>query len=117
MQGQQHNTLWNHARQWQANAGNQRPSKGLSGLKLVAAWVIGSILMVFSLFAALVMMVLGIIMLPFIRRRMKKRMSEMQQRMQEAQDKANGRQNYSRNETREDGTDATTLDGEYQVKN
>ena len=72
--------------------------------------------MIFSLFAALVMMVLGIIMLPFIRRRMKKRMSEMQQRMQEAQDKASGRQNYSRDATREDGSSTETLDGEYQVK-
>lgn len=72
MQGQQHNTLWNQARQWQANAGNQRPSNGLSGLKLVAAWLIGGVVMIFSLFAALVMMVLGIIMLPFIRRRIKK---------------------------------------------
>ncbi|GED42749.1 hypothetical protein FBG13_11345 [Cobetia marina] len=116
MQGQQHNTLWNQARQWQANAGNQRPSQGLSGLKLVAAWLIGGVVMIFSLFAALIMMVLGIIMLPFIRRRMKKRMSEMQQRMQEAQDKANGRQNYSRDATREDGSSTATLDGEYQVK-
>ncbi|GAB2792950.1 hypothetical protein GCM10027040_18960 [Halomonas shantousis] len=69
----QGNAAWHAAQQWRERVHQTRPSQGMSGLRLIATWLLfGTMLIVGTLFG-LFFLLIGWAMLPFLRHRMKKR--------------------------------------------
>ncbi|MCS2610954.1 hypothetical protein [Halomonas dongshanensis] len=109
------NAAWQAASQWRARA-TQTQATGLAGaLKLLLAWVIFGALLIISVVLGVFLLLLGLIMMPFVRYKMKKRMEQM--RAERAQDIGGG---AAHNRDRYDGTHARSphdvLEGSYEVK-
>ncbi|QEA38925.1 hypothetical protein FGL86_07460 [Pistricoccus aurantiacus] len=100
---------WQAARQWQERARRARPSTAMSGPKLVMTWLLFGVMMILGTVIGLFFLLVGWLMLPLVRRRMKKRMEQM--RADQATDIDEGF--YA--DHRPGGTQQV-LEGDYQVK-
>ncbi|MGC3873640.1 hypothetical protein ACPF7Z_10260 [Halomonas sp. GXIMD04776] len=104
------NAAWQAARQWQNRARQARPSSQASGLKLAITWLLFGVMMIVGTLLGLFFLLVGWLMLPLVRHRMKKRLEQM--RANQAQDVGSGhaQPRHSRQGSRH------VLEGDYQVK-
>ncbi|ALM54784.1 hypothetical protein AR456_17180 [Halomonas huangheensis] len=102
------NAAWRIASLWQQKARQARPAGQLSGIKLVLAWVIGCTMLIVATLLGLTFSLIGLLMLPLVRRRMKKRME--QARAQHAEDIGPVHQKYSQTQSDD------ILEGQYEIK-
>lgn len=117
-QGQDHNAAWMAARQWRERARQARPTGGMSGPRLVLTWLLFGAMMIVGTLLGLVFLLVGWLMLPFLRHRMKKRMEQM--RAEQAEDVGGGAHREAPSREREArrgrGVGHDTLEGDYVVK-
>nr|WP_298412115.1 hypothetical protein [uncultured Halomonas sp.] len=115
------NAAWQAARQWQARARQARPtldangfdasgSKG-SGFKLILTWLMFGVVMVIGTFIGLFFLLIGWLMMPLVRHRMKKRMEQM--RADRAQDVGTG---SAHPEHHRPYREQQVLEGDYRIK-
>ncbi len=118
-QGRDQNAAWLAAKQWRERARQARPSRGMSGPRLVLTWLLFGVMMIVGTLLGLVFLLIGWLMLPFLRHRMKKRMERM--RAEQAHDlggTAYRRETYTR-ETRARESrrgERDVLEGDFEVK-
>lgn len=67
------NAAWQAARSWQARARRARPSATMSGPRLLFTWLMFGVLMLVGSVLGLFFLLVGWLMLPVVRHRMKKR--------------------------------------------
>ncbi|MFG6176873.1 hypothetical protein ACGTN6_06500 [Halomonas sp. THAF12] len=117
-QGRDQNTAWMAAEQWRERARRARPSRGMSGPRMILTWLLFGAMMIVGTLIGLVFLVIGWLMLPFLRHRMKKRMERM--RADQAQDL--GGATYREGRAREHQArqsragERDVLEGDYEVK-
>lgn len=68
----QDNAAWQAARAWQARAHRARPSASMSGPRLFFTWLMFGVLMLVGTVLGLFFLLVGWLMLPLVRHRMKK---------------------------------------------
>ncbi|MDW5378915.1 hypothetical protein R6258_18515 [Halomonas sp. HP20-15] len=66
------NAAWQAARAWQARARRARPSASMSGPRLFFTWLMFGVLMLVGTVLGLFFLLVGWLMLPLVRHRMKK---------------------------------------------
>lgn len=109
----QNNAAWQAARQWQERARQARPSPHMSGPKLVLTWLLFGVMMIIGTMLGLFFLLLGWLMLPLVRHRMKKHAEAF--RARHARDIGGGCHPQQRSD------DQTTrgqrvLEGEYEIR-
>ncbi len=104
------NAAWQAARQWQQRARQARPSSSMSGPKLVLTWLLFGAMMIVGTVLGLFFLLVGWLMLPLLRHRMKKRAEAF--RAQHAQDIGGDYHSHRPNQApRRD-----VLEGDYEIK-
>ncbi|WP_227367483.1 hypothetical protein [Halomonas sp. M20] len=117
------NAAWQAARQWQVRARQARPtqdangsrtsgSKG-SGFKLILTWLMFGVMMVIGTLLGLFFLLIGWLMLPLVRHRMKKRMEQM--RANQAHNVGSGTAQSQQGDQRPH-REQQVLEGDYQIK-
>jgi hypothetical protein len=107
----QYNAAWQAARQWQERARQARPSRTMSGPRLFLTWLMFGAMMIVGTLLGLFFLLVGWLMLPLVRHRMKKQVEAF--RAQQAQDIGGG--SYRRHERPFD-TPRQMLEGDYEVR-
>ena len=110
----QDNAAWQAARHWQERARQARPAARMSGPKMVLTWLLFGAMMIVGTVLGLFFLLVGWLMLPLLRHRMKKRAEAF--RAQHAHDigggfHSNDAQRRNGNLHRQD-----VLEGDYEVK-
>ncbi|WP_048305838.1 hypothetical protein [Halomonas sp. PR-M31] len=115
------NAAWQAARQWQARARQARPTADASGstsngsksngFKLILTWLMFGVVMVVGTLFGLFFLLIGWLMLPLVRHRMKKRMEQM--RADQAQDIGTG---SAQPEHQRSHREQQVLEGDYRIK-
>lgn len=109
----QDNAAWQAARQWQARARQTRPSSPMSGPKLILTWLMFGAMMIVGTLLGLFFLLLGWLMLPLVRQRMKKRAEAF--RARQAQDIGGGFHGRAhRADT--DIPQRSVLEGDYEIR-
>ncbi|HET8790463.1 MAG TPA: hypothetical protein VFM75_04590, partial [Modicisalibacter sp.] len=80
----QDNAAWQAARQWQERARQARPASSMSGPKMILTWLLFGTMMIVGTVLGLFFLLVGWLMLPLLRHRMKKRAEAF--RAQQARD-------------------------------
>lgn len=107
------NAAWRLASHWQQRAQKARPAGHLRGVKLALAWVLGCAVLLVATLLGVLFSLVGLLMLPLVRHRMKKRME--QARADHAEDIGPGWQkSQQQNPHQAHATDI--LEGQYEVK-
>lgn len=107
----QYNAAWQAAQQWQERARQARPSRSMSGPRLFLTWLMFGTMLIVGTVLGLFFLLLGWLMLPLIRYRMKKRVEAF--RAQKAQDIGGDYRGHARpHDTR-----LHVLEGDYEVRN
>ncbi|WP_106476012.1 hypothetical protein [Phytohalomonas tamaricis] len=100
-----YNAAWRMAEQWKQRMGQQRPSQGMSGFKMLGAWLLfGMLLLVGTLFA-LFFLVIGWALMPLLRYKMKKRAERFSHTYEGQASSKHGSAHYHH-----------VLEGEYEAK-
>lgn len=102
------NAAWQAARQWQERARHTRPSSTMSGPKLLLTWLMFGVMMIVGTLLGLFFLLVGWLMLPFFRHRMKKRAEAF--RAQQAGDIGGGANSSA------SPRQHTVLEGDYEIK-
>ncbi|MBB3139585.1 hypothetical protein [Halomonas organivorans] len=125
-QGRDQNAAWLAAEQWRERARRARPTRGMSGPRMILTWLLFGAMMIVGTLIGLVFLLIGWLMLPFLRHRMKKRMERM--RADQAQDVGGGTSyrethyqetHYRQSRGRDERTgkrERDVLEGDYEVK-
>ncbi|MBZ9540138.1 hypothetical protein [Modicisalibacter tunisiensis] len=106
-----HNAAWQAARDWQQRAHRARPSSASGGLRLVVTWLLFGALMVLGSLLGLFLLVVGWLMMPLIRHRLKKQAEAY--RAGHARDIGG---NGASSRAPESGGHPRVLEGDYQVR-
>lgn len=117
------NAAWQAARQWQARARQARPTSSThgssasdsktNGFKLILTWLMFGALMIVGTLLGLFFLLVGWLMLPLVRHRMKKRMERM--RADQAQNVGSGHAQPQYGNQRSHH-EQQVLEGDYQIK-
>lgn len=106
------NAAWRIASRWQQRARKARaarPAGHLSGIRLTLAWLVGCVVLFVATLLGVVFSLVGLLMLPLVRRRLGRRMD--QRRADHAEDIGPAwRQQQNPAHTRE------ILEGQYEIK-
>lgn len=115
-QNDRDNAAWQAARQWQQRAKYARPSTSMSGPKLILTWLLFGVMMVIGTLLGLFFLLVGWLMLPFLRHRMKKRAETF--RAQQARDVGGDfdSQAQGRTQSHNSAQRQTVLEGDYEIK-
>nr|WP_299243516.1 hypothetical protein [uncultured Halomonas sp.] len=105
------NAAWQAARQWQARARQARPASNANGFKLILTWLMFGALMIVGTLIALLFLLVGWLMLPLVRHRMKKRMEQM--RADQARNVGAGAAQPGHHRPHRE---QQVLEGDYQIK-
>ena len=110
------NAAWQAARQWQERARHTRPSSPMSGPKLLLTWLMFGVMMIIGTLFGLFFLLVGWLMLPFLRHRMKKRAEAF--RAQQAHDVGGdvNRQAQGRTHANDAARRHNVLEGEYEIR-
>ena len=104
------NAAWQAARAWQARARRARPSATMSGPRLFFTWLIFGVLMLVGTVLGLFFLLVGWLMLPLVRHRMKKQAEAFRARHA----RNIGGSDAARHETRPGRQEV--LEGDYEVR-
>ncbi len=110
------NAAWQAARQWQERARQARPSASMSGPKLILTWLMFGLMMIVGTVLGLFFLLVGWLMLPLLRHRMKKRAEAF--RAQHARD-IGGDFHGSRTDGQPESGNRRhqeVLEGDYEIK-
>lgn len=106
----QDNALWQAARQWQQRARQSRPTSRMRSPRLLLTWLMFGVMMIMGAVLGLFFLLMGWLLLPLLRQRMKKRATAF--RAHQAGDIGDGfRQTRSSHGSRHQ----EVLEGEYVV--
>lgn len=111
----QNNAAWQAARQWQERARQARPATQMSGPKMILTWLLFGAMMVVGTVLGLFFLLVGWLMLPLLRHRMKKRAEAF--RAQQARDIGGDFHSHDAHQPRDSGRHRQdVLEGDYEIK-
>lgn len=111
----QDNAAWQAARQWQERARQARPATKMSGPKMVLTWLLFGAMMIVGTVLGLFFLLVGWLMLPLLRHRMKKRAEAF--RAQNAQDIGGDFHSRDAYQSGDNGhRQQDVLQGDYEIK-